>query len=383
MLKKLVDKRIELFKTIYPNYKISKKGNYYIEIGDKKENSRIIQYTGYNVTKGLIDKLGTAKEVITHQYDYVLLMTPRGVFKILHNKRGKRASFKNFTMKDLTYHAHNLGHPVADIFFVGRKYEYLRDYPNLHRYRIAQNFTSLKELKCFLGFDFINDDEFYNLICIGNNLDQDIIKWLIKAESKSNIHRLITRKGSTELFTLLEDYERMCGQQGLKMEIPAGYNKLKELHDEVVYEKNKGRIDSYSDTQVYSMRPIDGSFETKWNDFGITFKQLNTPRELFIRGLKQNHCIGSYGDDLDSYAFYTLTWKGVEYDLMISKEGMLRQFHGSRNSHPPVELYNFVNQTVPRFKLVHMMAEEPEGYPWTGGKDYDVWPIEEDWAGIL
>lgn len=62
MLKKIREKRIEQFKTDFPEFKVSKKsGSLYIPIGET-ESVKKVKHTGRAVTKGSVKNLGKISE---------------------------------------------------------------------------------------------------------------------------------------------------------------------------------------------------------------------------------------------------------------------------------------------------------------------------------
>jgi hypothetical protein len=375
MLKKVKDKRIDTFKSLYPDYKISKKGNFYIGLGPTKESNRSIFNSGFNITKGTINKLGTFTSFTTSVNSVILMITQTGVLKILiNNNRHAKPRFKNVTVKDIMMTQMIDGcYNIKDVFFIGRKFEYLKDYPNLYPFRIAQNFKSIKELKCFIGYDFISDREFYSLFIEPEYTFEgplDVMRWLIYAKNKVDAYNLFkgkSRDKTSEIITLLVDTCEMCSKLNIDFNVPAGYNKLKEIHDQCIETYNQGKIEMYSTQQVYDVTVIDKpDFRDQWKESGLVFRQLVTPRELFTQGLKQKHCLGSFYDSLSTELFFSFTWGGEEYDLQIRNSGYVGQFKGRRNKNVPNELLMLIlNNDINRkfnFK-VHTISDPDNSYP--------------------
>ena len=273
MRKALIDKRIGIFKEMFPEYKTSKKGNFYVRIVSKGPDvknkwgasmfgkledrgyvKKEITITGRGATKSMLDKIG---DVIIRKEDVALkvLITPRG--KLMTKLDGSGNRFKLMTLKSLfmigtgeyydqKYRYGFKKEDLENLFFTGRKYEYLKAYPNLRAWKLFQNFNSLKEAKNFLGYDFISCKDFYDLFP-SDALKGDMIRalWVAKThDEKVNVVNLL-RKGKLNFFV---DYLDMAKQLEVKsVEIPYGANKLTELHDNLVVELNKGKADKYSD----------------------------------------------------------------------------------------------------------------------------------------
>jgi len=157
MLKKIVDKRREQFKKDFPDFQISKKtGSLYVRIG-VHEVKRVIKYTGRAITKGSVNRIGTKNEWVENKANFVYLLTPKG--RLMVSKQG--GNFSSVTLKSLS----RLGMmDVKEVFFIGKKYEWLKDYSFLWDYKFFQGFNSLSEAKKFLGFSFISDADFIKTI---------------------------------------------------------------------------------------------------------------------------------------------------------------------------------------------------------------------------
>lgn len=343
MLKKIVDKRIEQFKKDFPEHKVSKGGNLFYA-HNEHESEMGSTYTVFNVTKGTIKKLGQAKRWTVKKSQYVFLITPTGRMMI---KSGKSNRFKQCSMKD------TFSYPsITNTFFIGRKYEYLKAYPNLHIYNFFQGFTTLKDAKVFLGFDFISDSDFYNMFPTFNGYRHGfspiIMKYVIESpdEEKPNLVALLSKAESPlRVITELEDYHDMAEKVGLEKKIPAGRNKLRELHDEATDKFNEGKADNYSDEVEYKMvstREDKTTFEDDWKERGLVFVKLDTPRKLFLEGIKQKHCIGNYGSSLYYCSFYRIMFNDELYNVQIQNDGNIRQFYGYMNRIPPKELTDIV-----------------------------------------
>jgi hypothetical protein len=364
MLKKIVDKRIELFKQEFPDFQVSKKSDsLYTRIG-LYENKKSVVYTGRAVTKGNISKLGKIVNWTETKARYVYLLTPKG--RLMVSKNG--GNFRSVTLKTIREECTGL----QSLFFVGKKYEWMKEYPCLWEYKFFQSFNSLSEAKKFLDFSFISDADFIKLF----GLDRfDYLQPIILAKDKKNILRLY-KNLDTESSDLLTDYINMCHENDIEIEIPAGVNKLKELHDSAMWEVNKKKAECYSKEYRYD---IIENFTKSWAERGLVFRRLSTPYEMYLQGVKQQHCIGTnYATTLHSYAFYTFYFDNKEYDIQLYKNGSVGQFYGRKNRNTPQELRDRVKEDISlKFDLVDTKPNL-ENYPLIGESTEIRTRAEED-----
>jgi len=332
MLKKITEKRIEQFKNDFPEFKISKKtGSMYIRIG-VTESTKQIKYNGRAITKGTVKKLGQFQEWKQSKARFVYLLSPAG--KLMMSKEG--GNFRSVTLKALRTENSDL----TNTFFIGKKYEWLGNYPNMFAYKFFQGFNSLSEAKKFLGYSFISDDEFSNLF---KDDWFDFLTPVILAKDKKNVVRLFKDMNS-ETRDSLNDYINMCQEHNMDIEIPAGKNKLEELHDSAMWEINKRNMNCYSKEYKYDIKE---EFTKIWQERKLIFRRLETPYEMYAQGIKQIHCIGTnYATQLGYYAFYTFNYKDKEYDIQLYKNGSVGQFYGRKNTEVPKELKELVLKDI-------------------------------------
>ena len=366
------DKRINLFKKYFPDHTVSRKGNFVATIGTKKD-TRVIVHNGYNITKSLVDKVGKTTTIPISSSDIVLVMATTGKFLI---KFTNERNFKRTTMKSINrvmqmyfgkdnIYREKVRRDIAEIFFIGRKYEYLKNYPQLWNFKLFENFKSLKEVKIFLGMPFISDSEFANMFVdieeeeedddfltgVSDSIrDFDYIAPILLAKNKLNAYTLL-KSIDNKSKNILKDYIKMCIDNEIEVVIPAGKNKLTELHDDVSLEIAIKNADKYSKKRVFRMDfPIKQDLTGKkhvftkfWEYNNIEARRLETPYDMYLQGCKQKHCIGSnYYDSLDKYSFYSINWKGEDYDIQIHQNGRIGQFYGKRNCNPPIELKTLI-----------------------------------------
>lgn len=348
MLKKIVEKRTEVFKEKFPNFQVSKKSNsLYTKIGEKTRDKEVF-ISGRAVTKTTLDKLGTKVNWKENYSQYVYLLTPKG--RLMVSSGG---NFKSLSLRELSQR-HEL---LEDIFFIGKKYEWLKNYKKLWEYRLFQSFSSLADAKKFLGFSFISDQDFYDLFGGGW---YDYLSVMILAKEKSNAVRLLKNIDNEDKDTL-KDYIQMCQDNNIPIEIPAGKNKLQELHDNAMWEINRKNMDAYSKEFRYE---ITENFTQIWKERGLEFRRLETPYQMYEQGIKQAHCIGTnYSNGLGSYAFYSFSYKDKEYEIQIGTNGDVWQFYGRKNTNPPQELKEKVKTNVDLSFTLKDVNPDVKNYP--------------------
>lgn len=377
MLKKLVNKRIETFKEKFPDYEVSKNGNIYCRIG-VQEIERKIKLTELGVTKNTINKLGSVKEFKEKKSNAVYLITKQGKLMV----RNATNRFSNLSLRTIqNQYGHN---NLLDVWLIGRKYEWIRDYPALLRYKFFQSFKSLNEAKVFLEFDFLSDKDFYQMFVDGSTIP--VLFMSIKAKNKSNVPKLI-KVLDYEAKQLLKDYLHICEEKDYEVEIPAGKGSLREIHDAAIWKARQEDAENYSKLEVYDGK--DCNFEKEWAKLGISFERLKSPYKMFEVGAKQQFCLGTnYYGQLHNYSFYTIIDGGKEYQIQISPEGKVIQFHGYKNViNPPQELREKLTKDIDlKHSIIKTMDFRSDEYPKVQtdrkeideilepeGEDYDIW----------
>ena len=349
MLKRIVEKRIEEFKAKFPDHQVSKKtGSLYTKIGII-ENKKAVVYTGRAVTKGCVAKLGTKVEWTEKKSRFVYLISPKG--KLMISKQG--GNFGSVSLKAIRHECTDL----SSIYFIGKKFEWLKDYVALWDYKFFQGFNSLGEAKKFLGFSFISDADFVGLFGFDH---YDYLSPMILSEDKKNVLRLY-KDIDSETKDSLRDYIQMCQENGLEIVIPAGVNKLEELHNEAMWKVNEKNAECYSKEYRFDIKE---EFTKVWNERGLVFKRLETPFEMYSQGIKQQHCIGTnYATTLHNYAFYTFTFEDKEYDIQIYRDGGIGQFYGKKNKPVPSELRDKVKKDIKLEFILTDTKPNLENYP--------------------
>ncbi len=366
MLKKVKEKRIEVFKKSFPDYKISDKGNYYVRLGVSKQK-KVILKTGRSVTKNTLDSLGTTLEFEKSDASVVLLLKPTGALKVKFH----RTAWSNLTLKLLDNHLYGETYKgIIEVFFIGRKYEWMKNYKNLWKYKYFQSFNSLKEAKNYIGFDFISNKDFYKIFkddWYSHEFDS-----IILADKKKNVFNLLKNADQKVMHTL-DDYIKLAYEHNIKPIIPKGKNRLTQLHDDLVWEVSKKTAQDYSKEQKFY--PIDNEkFESCWREKGLVFKRLNTPYEMYVEGCKQRHCLGTnYYNSLGNQSFYVFEWEGERYDLQLHQNGAFGQFYGYKNlKTAPQELRNIIREGCDLMHSIEDRKPKLKNYPKKGMSIYNT-----------
>lgn len=361
MLKKLVEKRVNLFKTGFPDYQTSKKGNLYFRYKPSHDTLNI-HYSGFSMTKGTFSKVGTTDRRLIQTQRAIFLIKP-DTGKLLVKREGAK-NYKLATMRDVISLECEA---FTNCFFVGRKFEYLKEYPKLWLFRIFQNFNSLKEAKKFLGFGFLSDDEFTNIFKNTSGYAVDYVMMMGITKNKAKFVSLMNSEDRhQEIYRIFEDYVRMCREVDLRPTIPGTFKRLKTLHDDLSKTLSLRKAANASNEVIFETRyvkPEEGKtfYCDAWERKGIQFKQLVTKREMYYQGLKQKHCIGSaHSDMMGSYSYYTITFKGSDYDIQVIPTGRVGHFYGSCNTTPPEELREMIYDDTISYvhNIVRIKSEE-------------------------
>lgn len=305
MQKEIVNKKVELFKSYFPNHTVSENDS--IVYREDSYAIRRHSVNAYSVTKNNLHNYG--KPVIYREHKgqiFVLKKTGSFIWKKRDDK------FKKLTPSALSKIDPDIQKGIAHIFFTGKKYEWLKDFPLLWPIRYFQGFASLTEAKEFLGVK-LSDDNFIKLIeelegkttqityglanrgpniygafsiffKLREHLDQIISLYLLSGKDKS-------------VFTSLERYLAVCELMGEEPVMPSSREELEELTVEA--ERRTKNVKNYSNKKVYYTSKL---FEI-WNKAGIQYKVVDSPK-----------------------AFYHYT-KGRWFGVNISPTGMEKVLH--------------------------------------------------------
>ena len=358
MLKKIREYKINRFKEAFPDFKVSKRGNYY-HVWDQDTNTRTITFSGRHSTENTLHKMGQTQEIPESKAN-ILLLKPTGAFRL---KLKHKFAFKNLTFKDLSnassFEKHSLD-AIYDIFFKGKKYEYLKQYPKFWDYhKFLQGFKSIREVKTFLGYEFISDSVFVELWQWSQHADPLLILAYMAKDKKSKRRLLkllscvleIRSKNPRTLLTgsqYLLDYYQMANQLGHPFVMPVSEMQLGKMHDDLVDKLNSAKLQDFSDDR----HKYKGNILKNLESSELEYRLLDSPRKIFRQGSHQRHCLGSYTDQLDTYLFFSVISNDEYYDAQVSKQGKLIQFYGKCNTAPPAKLREEVTKCLSPWEYI-------------------------------
>lgn len=244
--------KIQLFQNQFPEYRISKNGNFYCYISGKNSNPinepppAQIKYTGFNITKGTIGKLGQTITTFSKKDSVLLTSTGKLMTKLTVTTSSTYRMVTPKVLFDLLSYGAFEPHIniLAEIFFIGKKAQWLKSYSCLWPYRFFQSFTSCKEAKEFLGYGALSDHQFISLFLPtkGENHERDILAGLIKGDDKS--------AGFIPINNLIVDY----------------VNVAVDKNDLVRIKWPKTHTITAADIELYKHEPAEQVFDTrkKW-----------------------------------------------------------------------------------------------------------------------
>lgn len=357
MRKALLNKKMRLFQEYFPEHKVSSTGSLYTELNVQKQKKTII-INSQCVTKGTLGKIGTKREFnIDHSTRLLLTSNGKLMINLLGGKfrslglkdlfgadrrtedHGRTAIFLHSMLKDLkgkeqATRQEEIIQNIANIFFVGKKYEWIKLYPQLWALPYFRSFPSLSAAKNYLGYTFISNEQFIHLFGTRTALQR-----LIEAQTHEQKVAMVQFLDDKRASETLEDLWRLCEELKIPMvTIPESKIALNEVHDKLVTELSLKGAEKYSEEKIEYKSDI---FDY-WRDNKLVFEILDSPRRLYIEGQRQSHCIGSYTNQMKKNIFVSFTWEDRTYDLMMRLDGQIVQFYGKRNCQPPKELYALV-----------------------------------------
>jgi len=319
--KKVFQKKLEALEKYHltnPDYseevKTSEKGNHYITTNQSKA---IRTYNSYNITKSVVDKLGTNFTFPANQR--VIMLTQTGKF-IVKEESGWKNLTKNY----------------GKLYYIGKKFEWILQYPELKYFRIAKQFSSLNSFKKWLEYEFISDDEFISLLNDKFNIELLIEFKLKSKDERVNLINLL-KIGETQT---VKDTLNMMEQLDIKHEIPKGKNALKELHDSL------SRQIKVKNTPFIEVKVTLEDFHIPWD-----YKVIQTSYELIERGIENKHCIGSYYNSLFNDIFLVIEGYDCHVRKNYENKWYISQMRGTYNKDAPQEMRNIISKSLEKIKV--------------------------------
>lgn len=308
--------RLKLLES-YGEVKISKNGNYYIEVyvGVPIVSSNI--YSIRSVTKNGLHKIGDPY-TYKREVKAVLMLTAGNKLKYKHFDKN------NFSPLSLSVvRNYSVNPALKHMFLYGRKCEFLRNYDNvfLSYYNFLKSFSSFKEVWKFLGVSSkveVTEDNLVKLMlgqCLGSM--EEVLK---------------------TSYDLLEDTITMA--KALKFDLKSSKKSVKNLHDDLVILTNNKEAEGFSDESVTptwfsqavtALEGLDVVFHT-------------SKRQLFLAGQKMKNCISGRSSYLSNYVFFTIVVGGEEYIAQASVT--IHEIKGRCNERCPEEIEKMLNDRL-------------------------------------
>jgi hypothetical protein len=354
MKNEIFKKKKKLFAKCVEEVKVTPKGMYYgitkLETPDYENHVEV--YTARSVTKTTLHKIGKVHKQ-KEKFD-CLALKPNGTILL------KTTYYPVYTKIDLhvlftmnrRYGRAKIEKKLAHLIAYGTSFEWMLPFKNLWQFAITSEFSSFKDFKNFLGFDFINERDFLFFILKEDKIDSLLIRLLLENYHKKtpSIVNIIHHES-----TYISEIISMYKQLELEIHIPKGKNALRKIHNQLVFKLNEKNINEFSDEKI----EIKTNFFELLVQKNIHFKILDSPRKMFVQGLQQRHCIASYVEEMHSYLFVTIQHKGEDYDIQIrKKDKVIIQFKGIHNKETPQDLEKEIQDLIAKVNYIEI--EDPK-----------------------
>lgn len=332
----LFNKKLELLSKIGEVH-TSKSGNYYVILNESSTVNRFTVTTN-SVTKNTLDQLGQTKEWESKNQTILLLTKKSLLIKYEDTTHFKKLSIRLIrTLTNVFVNKEN----IARLYFFNKKCEWMWQYPLYwSNYSFVKSFSSLKELKNYLGFTFLSTKDFYTKVNLDNAID---------------FYNLVSNKSSLVNVTrnnLVIDTANMMRQLNIKIKnLPRN---IRSYHDKLVFDVKITKVN----TTVFDF-PFYDNIRKCFESLDLQYRILNSQVDLLTETKLMGHCVGSsdiYFKRLQSglYAYINVLFKGKYYTLEIDKNGDIKQAQGKYNSSEGVSelkgLFNMSNHIWPANK---------------------------------
>lgn len=378
MKKELLNKKIELFKTLSPE--VSKNGNYYVKVFESV-NRKHVTKGDRSVTINTLDDMFSSRFIDTNEPELLLLLKPTG--KLLY-KTGGRRGFKTFNLiayKNLYGSRKEYNYPLdvaLETYLIGRKCEWVKDYPCLlHAEQLIRSCKSLKHFKNVMGYNFCSQDEFKTILNVANiiNKPASIIAFLLSFKP-TDVHKLFLKrqfkdvKDSKELHSrlgrnyhfLIDFADMVINAQYASKDVnlpkrkrdvyalalskkrfPRTINQIKQCHDD--FNSVVSRINILgADTTRYIANDDSIVYALEQAKFKVT--RLESEYDLVHEGINMNHCVGSMSHRLSNSRFYHLHKDGMDITCYINTKGDIKQCYRERNQNVPSDTYMVIDLAI-------------------------------------
>lgn len=388
--KEMIQKRVHLLGNIVHELHQSEKGNWWgIPYSEVVGNKRKVLMNERSLRKGNFFKdYGSYREI--PEGNTIFMVTKSGGIKI---KTAKSNRFQNMTRKStmsLNYHLssqaqdlwfnnykkrngevpeQSFHYHVRKFFYKGKKNEWVLDRLDCDGFEFFRSFSSLKEAKIFLGYDFLGDDEFYEFL--GDSRKICLIFYAAVLE-KSDRVALVHHFREKRVEYLVDMWNMLMGsrESGAELDnfsIPANHEKLREIHDDLTFEFNKSKALTYNNEEIFYESPLFEVFDKN----NLKYEIINSERSLYLTGCKSHHCIASRNTSMNTDLFVTFFWEGESYDCQF-KHNKVYEFRGYKNKNRPDELYRIVSNAL------STIAAKPQFCNENNENNISLWKISKN-----
>lgn len=296
--------KLDILKT-YGDVQQSKTGSNYVVLSTVLVKKEIIK-SWANVTKN------TILEAKDRSYN----KTNKEMLLLKNNKFYYKQQMEDF-FRVLSISKVKMNNNLARAYFFNKKCEFLKnENPSYYTaYNFLKSFSSMKEVKNYLGFTFLSVENFKSYSF------ESIINLYMRFKSATIVYRFL-KNSSTDWVSYLADINNMANGTAV---IPESPGACVALHDKLVLEQNLVLLSNKSEVIVTFPHNFDNidSFEKKI--------RLTSEKDLFKEGLEMSHCVRFRSHLLSSNAFYSIVFENNRYTLQINKNGDLVEIQGYKN----------------------------------------------------
>jgi len=387
--KRVIEQRVELLKLLCHEVKISEKGNYYgIPLSYPKEEQRTIKLDEKSLRKGNFFRDFGKKRTFKLPPQMLLMVNKNG----LQMMKGRRGRWTKMTLKKVSNIVVHLqgeikeefndrikDHPIYKekrfddllwhFYFKGRKAEYLATNRDFLHMPIFGNFTSLKEVKKFFGYDFMGDADFKKHF--SNTSQNKLFFYASMLEKKDRLALVHHIKLGRERYIndTLNQWDEIREKEGEEdfpfFRIPSSHPELRLIHDDMSYKYNYFKAADFSDSKY----EIESDLMDEFKKEGLKFDILSSERELFLAGCRSDHCISSRTRYMGTDVFFSFYVEGEIYDCQCNNN-KIYEFRGYHNKSVPDEYKKRVQ------KCFDICLERTENERQDSNEPLQLWKIK-------
>lgn len=259
MNKKLYEKRLEILDEIADHFQKevnkSKKGLTYVKLVEMKKPMKHT-LSGGSLSKANIHLYGTSIEYKKVQLTLALGLSNKNVLKIFFGDKGwHNLTPRSFKKLMLSFHFRKQDLRLfLELFLFNKNCSWVVDYPDyIHFYNLVRSFKSIEDLKEYLGYKWMSNEDFYSL-----SLDK-VLLFNHDDDKKMVAHYLNKPLDNTLLAHNTYDTSTLFHRIGffppLREELLDYYTKYKKKLD--AYEAKMWKFEYSLKEQLYNLGKID------------------------------------------------------------------------------------------------------------------------------